>query len=111
MENLNDPSPEEQRDKRVSIAIVFFWGTTLTAWLCSWVWPTPYDSFLGTIEPVEPVIALIYGAMILYVVYACLRHVHSDRYKGAHPYAWSLFFLAGHVISTTIYHFLVVLRR
>ena len=111
MDNLGDLSQEEERDKRVSIAIVFFWGTTITVWIFRWIWPLPYESFLEAIQPVEPAIALVYVAVFLYVLYACLRHVHSDRYKGSHPYAWTLFLLAGHVISTAIYHFLVVRRR
>ena len=104
-------SPEHKRDRRVSLALVFVWGSALAAWACWWLWPRQVESLGRAIEPAEPFLALIYAAIIIYVVYACIRHANSYRYKGAHPIALSLIFVAGHIVSTTIYHFSVVLRR
>jgi membrane protein YdbS with pleckstrin-like domain len=101
-------SPEQRRDRRVTFALLFFWGTVVAAWAYWWFWPLQFESFVAS---AIPIIAFVYVAIIIYVVYACLVHVNSWRYKGEHPIALSLVLFAGHVISTTIYHFFVVLRR
>lgn len=84
---------------------------TLAAWVFWWFWPVRYDTFSQTIKPAEPLLAFIFVAIVFYSIYACVRHANSYRYKGAHPIALSLLLFVGHVIATTIYHFLVVLRR
>ncbi len=109
--NSPESSPERQRDRRVTIALVFFWSTALVSGAFSWLWPERWESIRPAIDFAEPVLALIYAAVILYVIYACVRHANSYRYKGKHPVALSLVLLAGHIVAGTIYHLLVVLRR
>lgn len=80
----------------------------LAAWASWWLWPLRFRHF---VESAGPIVAFVYVAITFYVIYACLRHVNSWRYKGEHPMAMSLILFAGHIFSTTIYHFFVVVRR
>ena len=93
MKTAADLPSERRRDRRVTFALLYFWGTTFAAWISWWLWPLQYESFSGTVTPVAPVLALIYVLLWLCVLYACLRHANGDRYEGAHPVAWSLFLI------------------
>lgn len=104
-------SADKRRDRRVTIALVFFWSTAALAWVLWWLLPRQFESLHQAIEPVDPIVGLIYLAIVTYVTYACVRHVNSDRYKGARPIVVSLVLFVGHIVSTTLYHFIVVLRQ
>lgn len=101
----------ERRDKRVTTALLFFWSTAIVAWTFSWLLPRHFESIQQAIKPVGPTLALIYVVIVVYAIYACVRHVNSYRYKGSHPILLSFVLFAGHIVSTTIYHFVVVLRQ
>ena len=111
-----DPGPmpatpeHKARDRRVSIALVFFWGPIAVTAAVGIVWPDQLDSFNRLGAPIEPLAELAYVISFIYPVYACIVHAGSDRYKGINSWSCVVLLLVGHIFTATIYHPGITLR-
>lgn len=92
----------------VTRVLIAFWTYVIFGFVASTMYP-------AAVSHVPELLVILSTAVLivatLFVMVSCLRHLFSDEYRGSLKWLWFVLITAGHIIGSTVYHFLVVLRK
>ena len=92
----------------VTRIIMAFWVYVAIGFVLSTIYPAGPDRVPELLVILSAAVLVV---AILFVMVSCLRHLFSEKYRGSLRWLWFVLIFAGHIIGSTAYHSLVVLRK
>ena len=89
----------------VTMVIIAVWFFVAIGFLVSTVSPVGLENVP---KPLMLFAAAILVVAVLFVMASCMRHLLGGGYRGSHKWLWLVLIFAGHIIGSTIYHFLIL---